>query len=106
MAEQGGTTLIQLGHDALQDPQGSRFLRAVQKAVAGEYEILGELGRGRKGTIVYLSREIATSHLVALRFTPGDGTAQAAGEMWLDVLRRLDDSVPAAGAPCPRCGKA
>ena len=105
MAQNAGTTVIKLGRDALQEPRSSKFMRAVQKAVAGEYEVLGELGHGRNGTIVYLARELATRHLVALRFLPGDGTARDAGEMWLEVLRRLDESIPAADAACPRCGK-
>ncbi len=105
-APAGGTTRIALGGAAGDDARGARFLAAVRRAVAGDYDALGELGRGADGVIVYLARELSTGHLVALRLTPGDHTARDAGEMWLEVLRRLDDTVPAAGAHCPRCERA
>jgi hypothetical protein len=104
-AASAGTTRVTLAYDAANDAQGGRLLRAVQEAVAGEFEVFGELGRGRDGVVVYLARELATRHLVALRFTPGDRTTRDAGEMWLEVVRRLDETVPAADASCPRCGK-
>jgi TPR repeat protein len=73
------------------------LLRAVKQAAAAEYEILGEMGRGERGSVVYLSRERASQKLVALKLRP-DG-----GEYELSVLRELDASVPAMGDKCPSC---
>lgn len=73
------------------------LLRAVKEAAAAEYEILGEMGRGERGSVVYLSRERASQKLVALKLRP-DG-----GEYELSVLRELDASVPAMGNKCPTC---
>ena len=73
------------------------LLRAVKEAAAAEYEILGEMGRGERGSVVYLSRERASQKLVALKLRP-DGS-----EFELSVLRVLDASVPAMGNRCPSC---
>ena len=73
------------------------LLRAVKQAAASEYDILGEMGRGERGSVVYLSRERASQKLVALKLRP-DG-----GEFELSVLRELDASVPAMGNKCPSC---
>jgi TPR repeat protein len=73
------------------------LLRAVKEAAAAEYEILGEMGRGERGSVVYLSRERVSQKLVALKLRP-DG-----GEYELSVLRELDASVPAMGNKCPSC---
>jgi TPR repeat protein len=105
MASYSATTLLTVGRDALRAGPGQKLLKAVQKAVAGDYEVLGEMGRGAKGRIVYLGREMATRHLVALQLTPGEGS-QERGEIWLDVLRKLDASVPSGDDKCPRCGGA
>jgi Sel1 repeat-containing protein/PEGA domain-containing protein len=73
------------------------LLRAVKEAAAAEYDILGEMGRGERGSVVYLSRERASQKLVALKLRP-DG-----GEYELSVVRSLDASVPAMGNTCPSC---
>ena len=104
MADYSQTTRLFVGRDLLQAPPGDKFLRAVQRAVTGDFEVLGELGRGAKGKIVYLARETASRGLVALQLLPGDGGVES-GELWLDVLRKLDGSVPSADGNCPRCGQ-
>ena len=73
------------------------LLRAVKEAAAAEYDILGEMGRGERGSVVYLSRERESQKLVALKLRP-DG-----GEYELSVVRELDASVPAMGNKCPSC---
>ena len=74
------------------------LLRAVKDAAASEFEILGEMGRGERGSVVYLSRERATQKLVALKLRP-DGS-----EFELSVLRELDAILPVALNKCPACG--
>ncbi len=73
------------------------LLRAVKEASAAEYETLGEMGRGERGSVVYLARERASQRLVALKLRP-DG-----GEYELSVVRELDETVPAMGNKCPAC---
>jgi len=73
------------------------LLRAVKEAAAAEYDILGEMGRGERGSVVYLAREKASQKLVALKLRP-DG-----GEYELSVVRELDATVPAMGNKCPSC---
>lgn len=79
--------------------QGSEdeLLRAVKDAAASEYEILGEMGRGERGSVVYLARERASKKLVALKLR------RNAGEYELSVVRELDATVPAMGLMCPAC---
>jgi len=76
--------------------------KAVQATVASDYELLGELGRGDRGRVVYLARELASGSLVALRLDRG-GASEA--EYELTVLPHLDETVPSAGSACPYCGK-
>ncbi|MEO7038578.1 MAG: PEGA domain-containing protein [Gemmatimonadaceae bacterium] len=73
------------------------LLRAVKDAAAAEYEILGEMGRGERGSVVYLARERVSKKLAALKLRP-DGA-----EFELSVVRELDASVPAMGNKCPSC---
>jgi len=70
--------------------------------------------QGTKDRIVYLAREMKSQQLVALQLHPGNSPTS----MWLEVLRRLDASLPGleercgscqrpvtAGAKfCPKCG--
>ena len=77
-----------------------RFLDAVRKAAAGEFEILGELGRRADGGIAYLAKDLVEPRLVALRLerTPG-----GPHNYTLDVLKELDATLPTTGDGCPRC---
>ena len=100
----GGTTRLMLGLDAARADRDAGFLAAVQRAVGEHFEVLGEMGHGAKGRIVYLAREAGSGHLVALQLTPGESAPD--GEVWLEVLRQLDASVPAGEGVCPRCSVA
>ena len=72
---------------------------AAREAAAADYDILGEMGRGERGSVVYLAVESASQKLVALKLLP-DG-----GEYELSVMRELDASIPAASYQCPSCNK-
>ncbi|HET7620540.1 MAG TPA: hypothetical protein VFK39_01440 [Gemmatimonadaceae bacterium] len=84
------------------DGSGDATLRAVLAAVAGRYEILGEMGRGVAGTITYLAREIGSSRLVVLKLDPsrsGEGAV-------LTALEEVSATMPGGSSPCPECGAA
>jgi hypothetical protein len=75
---------------------------AVREAAAETFDVLGELGTGAKGGVVYLAREIASQALVVLKLEPGDDGA-GGSQYFLDVIRELDASVPDVELRCPRC---
>ncbi|MEO8448199.1 MAG: PEGA domain-containing protein [Gemmatimonadota bacterium] len=79
-----------------------RLLAQVRDAAAGIYDVLGEMGRSKRGNVVYLAREIETSRLVGLKLTR-KGTAADGEEFDLEVLRALDNSVPGLESKCPEC---
>ncbi|HEX6533298.1 MAG TPA: PEGA domain-containing protein [Gemmatimonadaceae bacterium] len=97
MLQPTGSTRVMAGR-----PGGAgaddELLRAVREAAAGQYDILGEMGRGGGGIVIYLARDLATATLVALRLEP-DSEGYA-----LTVVRELDASIPSMGGTCPRCG--
>ena len=75
---------------------------AVREAAAGTFDVLGELGAGASGGVVYLARELASQALVVLKLEPGDDGA-GGSQYFLDVGRELDASVPDVELRCPRC---
>jgi hypothetical protein len=74
------------------------LFQAVHEAAEGDFEVLGEIVRSADGTASYLAKDLATQALVVLRLTP-----EAENEYVLDVVRQLDQRVPAPPATCPRC---
>ncbi len=75
------------------------FLEAVQQLTEGEFEILGQMGRGANLSIVYLARDLGDQSLVALRLEPGVGE-----EYLLEIVEQLDESLPVVESSCSRCG--
>jgi TPR repeat protein len=101
--DSGKTTILNLETvDTLGLPHGERMLRAVREAAAGVYDLLGELGRNRYGSIVYLGREVATGGLTALKL---DVSPNNPNELELTVAPQLDESIPALGYECHYCGQ-
>ena len=102
------TTRIEVVRDPDKAAGSALVLQAVQRAVQGNYEVLGELGRSdpEAGVVVYLARQLGTGALVALRVRPAEGARGASREMWLDVLRQLDASTPGPRETCVACRKA
>ena len=94
-----GATNLNLPAIGNQTPPEDDLLRAVREAANGAFEVIGEMGRGQRGTIVYLARDLANRRLVALRLERGGG----AGEFTLEVVTQLDATVPAVESTCPRC---
>ena len=97
-------TVVRTRHAQLSPSE--RLLKEVRTSLGGQFEVFGELGRAAEGKVVYLARELATRHLVALQLVPADGGQGASDDYWVEVLRKLDGSVPAAPSNCPRCGNA
>jgi hypothetical protein len=75
---------------------------AVREAAAGTFDVLGELGPGPNGGVVYLARALADDALAILKLEPGDDGAGGA-QYYLDVARELDATVPDVEMRCPRC---
>ena len=78
-----------------------QLLAQVREAAEGEFEVLGEMGRSKSGNVVYLARELATAHLVAMKLSRalGDG----GDEFSLEVVKTLDGKVPGLESKCPEC---
>jgi len=93
-----GSTKLNLrsvpGGPAREDP----LLDSVREAAAGEYTVLGEIGRAPNGIVAYLARDVISKKLVVLRLT-----ASVTGEYLLEVVTEIDTSVPAPPTACPRC---
>lgn len=75
------------------------LLQAVRDIAEGEYDVLGEMGRGKKGSVVYLARDLQSARLVALKLEH-----EGHDEYGLQVVQALDKSLPAVEGACPRCG--
>ncbi len=75
-----------------------QLLAQVRAAAEGEYTILGEMGRSKSGNVVYLAREIATEHLVAMKLSRLGGE-----EFSLEVVKTLDGTIPGLESKCPEC---
>lgn len=102
MLRENGTTRLNVVPNP-SAPQADPFLRAVQDAAAADFDVLGEIGRGADGMIIYLAREATSRRLVALRL---QREGQLADEFSLEVVRHLDNSMPAPESKCVSCGKA
>lgn len=75
---------------------------AVRDAAAGTFDVLGELGPGPNGGVVYLARALADDALAVLKLAPGDDGA-GGSQYYLDVAHELDATVPDVEMRCPRC---
>jgi hypothetical protein len=75
---------------------------AVREAAAGTFDVLGELGPGPNGGVVYLARAIGGDALAILKLEPGPDSAGGT-QYFLDVTQELDASVPDVEMHCPRC---
>jgi eukaryotic-like serine/threonine-protein kinase len=81
---------------------GDTLITAVQRAVAGSFDVLGEIGQNRDGTRVFLARERASEQLVAVWLGKESGDSDS-DDYALRVTRTLDGNVPAGQAACPTC---
>lgn len=97
-----GTTNFNLPRVGPAEQTRDVFLEAVRGVAAGEYEVFGEICRGAGGTIAYLARDLADKKLVVLRLAAGGGSSD---DYSLEVVKRLDASVPAPKGTCPRCSE-
>jgi hypothetical protein len=99
---QSGCTVLNLPQIQTPEPVRDEFLDAVQAVAAGDYDVLGEIGRNQPDDVyVYLAREAGGAKLVALRLAPCE---DGSGEFTLDVVTELDSSMPAFDSFCTKCG--
>ena len=97
------TRVLSFGrHDGAGVTRDDAMLQAVRDAAAGVYDLLGELGRNRRGSVVFLGRELATGNLTALKL---EESSSDPNELELSVAAELDESVPALGYECQYCGQ-
>ena len=78
-----------------------QLLAQVRAAAEGEYDVLGEMGRSKSGNVVYLAREGATEHLVAMKLSRVRGAG--GDEFSLEVVKTLDGTMPGLESKCPEC---
>jgi len=95
-------TVVRTRHAQLSPSE--RLLKEVRTSLGGQFEVFGELGRAVEGKVVYLARELSSGHLVALQLVPDRAGSGGNEDYWVEVLRKLDASVPAVPGNCPRCG--
>jgi len=81
-----------------------RLQRAVQDTLRGQFDLHGELGRGEDGSVMYLATETASKRLVALKLSRGTDSRSGDEDWFVEVVRKLDASVPALESSCPSCG--
>jgi hypothetical protein len=81
-----------------------RLRRAVQQTLQGQFDLHGELGRGEDGSVVYLATEHASRRLVALKLVRADASTGDGEDWWVEIVRKLDASVPALESTCMECG--
>src|SRR5712691_8125863 len=83
------------------DPAGDsglqEALRGVQALAASHYEVLGPLGRDTSLEFAFLARQRSPARLVVLKRAGGAGSPS------LQVIERLDASVPPPAGSCPVC---
>ncbi len=84
------------------DPELSRTLDAVRGLGAGRFEVLGPLGKDREGEYAFLARELAGGRLVVLKRRVV-GSAAGSNSSVLEVIERLDSSVPPPAGSCAFC---
>jgi hypothetical protein len=75
----------------------------VREAAAGEYEVLGEMGRA-DGARIYLAREQAGSRPLLLALRPAGSAADGSEQLTLEPYAALEPPEVPAGAGCPACG--
>jgi TPR repeat protein len=95
MMERAGSTRVDIPAPA--SGSSDDLLRAVNRATAGRYEVLGALWSREGESAAYLAREAVSSCLVVL-------TLERGGNMIaLTAHRTLDRTLPLVELVCPRC---
>ncbi len=102
MLRETGTTRLNVVRSPSSGPQVDPFMQAVREAAAGDFDVLGEIGRGNDGTIVYLARDMQSKRLVALKL---QRDASLADEFSLEMIKHLEGTMPGLESRCSSCGK-
>lgn len=102
MLRETGTTRLNVVRSPTSGPQVDPFMQAVREAAAGDFDVLGEIGRGNDGTIVYLARDVQSKRLVALKLQRDPSLAD---EFSLEMIKHLEGTMPGLESRCSSCGK-
>ena len=86
--------------DPLADAALAAALGSIRVLASDRFEILGPLGQDREGEFAFLAREGLADFLVVLKLRRS-GNTRAPAE--LQVVKRLDSSVPPPAGSCPVC---
>ncbi len=86
--------------DPIADAALAEALGSIRILASDRFEILGPLGQDREGEFAFLAREALADFLVVLKVRRS-GNTRAQAE--LQVVRRLDSSVPPPAGSCPVC---
>ena len=84
------------------DPELSQALDAISGLGAGRFEVLGPLGKDREGEYAFLARGLGSERLVVLKRRLV-GSVGATNSAVLQVIERLDASVPPPAGSCAFC---
>ena len=83
------------------DPSLEKPLSLLRALAGSEFEVLGPLGRDAQGEHAFLAREVSRDRLVVLKRRSAPG--QAADVSALQVITKLDSSVPPPAGSCSAC---
>jgi tRNA A-37 threonylcarbamoyl transferase component Bud32 len=84
------------------DPELARALDTVRGLGAGRFDVLGPLGKDREGEYAFLGRALGHGRLVVLKRRLV-GSSTGSNSAVLEVVERLDDSVPPPAGSCAFC---
>ncbi|MEO7521607.1 MAG: hypothetical protein ABIW79_07300 [Gemmatimonas sp.] len=85
-------------------PESADYMfQRVREAVAGSYDLLGEIGHDEHGVPLDLARALPTGSLVGVHVKQDD---VAGTEFTVEVRRTLGESIAVKGSSCPECGTA
>ncbi len=84
-------------NDPAADPALQESLRSVRSLAAGRFDVFGPLGQDAAGKLAFLGRDLGAGRLVVLK---AGGSPHSSN---LQVLDKLDASVPPPAGACPVC---
>jgi hypothetical protein len=81
----------------------TELLSAVRAAAGSDFDVLGEIARDGSKTVVFLARDLQSKGLVVLKLIHSTSSETGQDEYVLEVMEKLDSSVPDIENYCSRC---